>query len=280
MLGSREAHLIWPFGSKSHPHHFWASATGLKSLVNNCKRKRKRVVGLVPHFCTRDDSARLVDLLLDSSPAAGSSTRPPRAWLASCGQSTGTGRASVALFLSTRANRHRTATQTLSPRSLSPWPGSLCANGHVCQVNSLCRTAVTPSPSPPSLPSLARSLALPLFCLPPLKGRPRYRSRAPAIALHPFLPPLFLDPSALSETVCATAGFVSVSAKAVRPSVRPSFGRMEGGLARAPRTCRSAIRRRILVCLKLARIRSRGRCRDGCQDTADALTDRPTVQPR
>ena len=218
MLGSREAHLIRPFGSISHPHHFWASATGLKSLGNNCKRKRKRVVGLVPHFCTRDDSARLVDLLLDSSPAAGSSTRPPRAWLASCGQSTGTGRASVALFLSTRANRHRTATQTLSPRSLSPWPGSLCANGHVCQVNSLCRTAVTPSPSPPSLPSLARSLALPLFCFPPLKGRPRPRYRArvrPPSHSIPSSLPLFLDPSALSETVCATAGGEYFNAEAV-----------------------------------------------------------------
>ena len=193
MLGSREAHLIWPFGSKSHPHHFWASATGLMSLRNNCKRKRKRVVGPVPHFCTRDDSARLVDLLLDSSPAAGSSTRPPRAWLASCGQSTGTGRASVALFLSTRANRHRTATQTLSPRSLSPWPGSLCANGHVCQVNSLCRTAVTPSPSPPSLPSLARSLARSLshFSVYLLSRGGRGRATALACARHrtPSLPP-------------------------------------------------------------------------------------------
>ena len=220
MLGSREAHLIiWPFGTKSHPHHSWVSATGLKSLGNNCKRKRKRIGGLVPHFCTRDNLAGLVDLLLDSSPAAGSSTRPPRAWLASWGQSTGSGRASVALFLST----HRTATQSRSPRSLSPWPGSLCANGHVCQVNSLCRTAVTPSPSPRSLSHFSVYLLS-------RGGRATARTRPPAIALPPSLspsiPPRYRRRCAPLRGLCRCRRWPS-------SGVRPSVLRADGGRAGA-----------------------------------------------
>ena len=49
-----------------------------------------------------------------------------------------------------------------SSKSLFPEPGSSCANGHVCQVNS----AALPSVSLP--PSLSQ---LPLFCLPSPKGR-------------------------------------------------------------------------------------------------------------
>ena len=210
-------------GTKSHPHHSWVSATGLKSLGNNCMRKRKRVGGLVPHFCTRDNLAGLVDLLLDSSPAAGSSTRPPRAWLASWGQSTGSGRASVALFPSTRANWHRTATQSRSPRSLSPWPGSLCANGHVCQVNSLCRTAVTPSPSPRSLSHFSVYLLS-------RGGRATARTRPPSHSLPPSLPRSLrvIGDGVRHCGVCVGVG------GGLRPlSVRPSVLRADGGRAGA-----------------------------------------------
>ena len=123
-------------------------------------------------------------------------------------------------FSQRTALRPKVANPALFPRGPAPY-------AQMVMFARLTHSAALPSLP---LPLLARS---PTFLFTSSQGAAalplaRARHRTPSL-------PRSLDPSALSETVCATAGFVSVSAVAfVRcPSVRPSVLRADGGRAGA-----------------------------------------------
>ena len=100
--------------------------------------------------------------------------------------------------------KRQSNTESLSLFPVPPLPaGSLCANVHVCQVNS----AALPSFSLPHS-------SLPLFCLPPPEAHRRAAAAAATAALlslppsrllnlPSFSPSLVLS-SALAEAVCAS----------------------------------------------------------------------------
>ena len=134
---------------------------------------------------------------------------------------------------------------------------------------------------------LTHSAALPSLLLPPPRslshfsvyllsrgGRATARTRPPSHSLPPSLPRSLrvIGDGVRHCGVCVGVG------GGLRPlSVRPSGG-WRGGLARAPRTCLSAIRRRILVCLK-ARSYSKSGALQRWIPGYRRCTDRPTVQP-
>ena len=160
-------------------------------------------------------------------------------------------------------------TQSRSPRSLSPWPGSLCANGHVCQVNSLCRTAVTPSPSPRSLSHFSVYLLS-------RGGRATARTRPPSHSLPPSLPRSLrvIGDGVRHCGVCVGVG------GGLRPvSVRPSVLRADGGRAGARTSHMPVCHPQAHPRLSQARSYSKSGALQRWIPGYRRCTDRPTVQP-
>ena len=160
------------------------------------------------------------------------------------------------------ALRPKVALPALFPRGPAPY-------AQMVMFARLTHSAALPSLP---LPLLARS---PTFLFTSSQGAAalplaRARHRTPSL-------PLSLDPSALSETVCATAGFVSVSAVAF---VRcPSVLRADGGRAGARTSHMPVCHPQAHPRLSQARSYSKSGALQRWIPGYRRCTDRPTVQP-
>ena len=168
------------------------------------------------------------------------------------------------------SQRERTGT-ALRPKVALP---ALFPRGPAPYAQMVMFARLTHSAALPSLPLplLARS---PTFLFTSSQGAAalplaRARHRTPSL-------PLSLDPSALSETVCAIAGFVSVSAVAF---VRcPSVLRADGGRAGARTSHMPVCHPQAHPRLSQARSYSKSGALQRWIPGYRRCTDRPTVQP-